>query len=58
MNSSLCFNKNGMKLSKNEKNSVFEEPTPNQGNTVQMRWSAGEWIFRQMQMQISKVYWM
>jgi len=22
-----------------------------------MRWSAGEWIFRQMQMQISKVYW-
>jgi len=29
----------------------------NQGNTVQMRWSAGEWIFRQMQMQIPKVYW-
>ena len=28
-----------------------------QGNTAQMRWSAGEWIFRQMQMQISKVYW-
>lgn len=28
MNSSLRFNKNGMKLSKNEKNSVFEEPTP------------------------------
>ena len=27
------------------------------GNTAQMRWSAGEWIFRQMQMQISKVYW-
>jgi hypothetical protein len=25
MNSSLRFNKNGMKLSKNEKNSVFEE---------------------------------
>ena len=22
-----------------------------------MRWSAGEWIFRQMQTQISKVYW-
>lgn len=29
MNSSLRFNKNGMKLSKNEKNSVFEEPIPN-----------------------------
>ena len=29
MNSSLRFNKNGMKLSKNEKNSVFEELTPN-----------------------------
>lgn len=29
MNSSLRFNKNGMKLSKNAKNSVFEEPTPN-----------------------------
>lgn len=29
MNSSLRFNKNGMKLSKNEKNSVFEEATPN-----------------------------
>lgn len=29
MNSSLRFNKNGMKLSKNEKNSVFEESTPN-----------------------------
>ena len=29
MNSSLRFNKNGMELSKNEKNSVFEEPTPN-----------------------------
>ena len=27
------------------------------GDTAQTRWSAGEWIFRQMQMQISKVYW-
>ena len=29
----------------------------NKGNTAQMRWSAGEWIFRQMQMQILKIYW-
>ena len=27
------------------------------GNTAQMRRLAGEWIFRQMQMQIPKVYW-
>ncbi len=29
-----------------------------QRSTAQMRWSVGEWIFRQMQMQILKVYWM
>ena len=31
--------------------------TETEGNTAQMRRLAGKWIFRQMQMQISKVYW-
>ena len=33
--------------------------TETEGNTAQMRRLAGEWIFRQMQMQmqIPKVYW-
>ena len=31
--------------------------TETEGNTAQMRRLADEWIFRQMQMQIPKVYW-
>ena len=31
--------------------------TETEGNTAQMRRLAGEWIFRQMQTQIPKVYW-
>ena len=31
--------------------------TETEGNTAQMRRLAVEWIFRQMQMQIPKVYW-
>ncbi len=31
--------------------------TETEGNTAQMRRLAGKWIFRQMQMQIPKVYW-
>ena len=33
------------------------QPPESLGNAAQMRWSAGEWIFRQMQMKIPKVYW-
>ena len=52
----------GGALGKSRNSHAADDATPNYaaaslGNAAQMRWSSGEWIFRQMQMKISKVYW-